>query len=560
MEEIPARDARWRRRIVGGLAVLVVGAVVASFALRQIRIDRFVKPGTPRVHLHVVVLDAEKKEVPLAESRLAEAAPPETETTTAPAENEVKPVSTGTRRAETPVEPLERDATVRLTRAPIGLSLYVLDDRALLAWATENPAVREVLESELVSGVFQDALRTAHVRAEDLKIDGAQGTFLLPVLRDVLGADAALHYDASQGRRGWVLSFRRRRATLASRLLPPVLGAIARREYQVAKAGVSVVEALVGEQPLFITESDGIVYVGTSLRGVLQLLEVGPLPPPSGARGTVAVTLRAEAWVENLLPLVTGSHDWQATWTIDLARAGSAGTIATTGGTILGHLRPSLPPGVLASVPRDVFAAVAASLPVPHGMTPDDWNRVAHEGLPPAASPGTDPAGIALVWDLSTKNDNLSEVGVAVQPAGEVDAELSGYLRDGIAHATCAGGSVWLAATSPLLLTRMKEACERQSPSLLDWRAGKEAKQLVLLVDPAVGLPDMIAAGIGPATEERTATNDATSDPEWKKAYLAAVDRARESGDATAKRLPALVWEGGGSTKGATLEGALAWR
>jgi len=104
------------------------------------------------------------------------------------------------------------------------------------------------------------------------------------------------------------------------------------------------------------------------------------------------------------------------------------------------------------------------------------------------------------------------------------------------------------------------QTCERQSPSLLDWRAGKEAKQLVLLVDPAVGLPDMIAAGIGPATEERTATNDATSDPEWKKAYLAAVDRARESGDATAKRLPALVWEGGGSTKGATLEGALAWR
>jgi hypothetical protein len=572
MEEISARDVRWRRRIVGGLAVLVVGAVVASLALRQTRIDRFVPPGTPRVRLHVAVLDSERKEVAPADSRLADATPPATDTapvesptTTAP--SAVQPVSTGGGRPVAgPGEPPERDATVKLTRAPIGLSIYVLDDRALVAWATENPTAREVLSSELVRGAFQDALRTTRVRGEDLKMGSdVQGAFLLPVLRDVLGADAALHYDASQGRRGWVLSFRRGGAPLASRLLPPVLGALARRTYRLAKPDLSVVEVLVGEQPLFLAETDGIVHVGTSLRGVLQVIEVGPLPAPSGARGTLAVTVRAEAWVQNLLPLVTGSREFQTTWSVDLARADSAGSIATSGATIFAHLRPALPPGVLAAVPRDAFAAVAASLPVPLGLTPDDWNRVAHDGIPAAKAPGRDPAGIALVWELSEKSASLSEVGVAVQPGGgEVDAELSGYLRPGVAHDTCAGGSVWLAATTELLLTRMRESCERQSASLLDWRSGRggEPGQLVLLVDPRVGFAEMLTAGIGAASQEReTASfNDPPNDPEWKRRYLDAIGRARASGDATVARLPALVYEGKAGPRGATLEGALAWR
>jgi hypothetical protein len=569
MEEIPAPDARWRRRLVGGLAVLVVGAVVGSFALRQTRIDRFVPPGTPRVRLHVSVLDSERKEVAPSDSRLAEATPPphdtapaETATTTATAPGAVEPVSTGAVRPAKPVEPPERDATVKLTRAPIGLSIYVLDDRALLAWATENPTAREVLSSDLVRGVFQDALRTTRVRGEDLKVGSdVQGAFLVTALRDVLGADAALHYDASQGRRGWVLSFRRAGAPIASRLLPPVQGALARRTYRLEKPDVSVVEVLVGEQALFLAETDGLVHVGTSLRGVLQVIEVGPLPAPSGARGTLAVTVRAEAWVQNLLPLVTGSRDFHATWTVDLTRADGAGSITTSGATIFGHLRPALPPGVLASVPRDAFAAIAASLPVPLGMTPDDWAHISHDGIPAATTPGRDPAGIALVWDLASKKESLTDVGVVVQPAGAgVDAELSGYLRAGVVHATCAGGSVWLAATTDLLLTRMREACERQSPSLLDWRTGRasEAGQLVLLVDPGVGLAEMITAGIGGATESRQ--SEGSNDPEWKRRYLDAVERARASGDGTVARLPALVYEGQGSARGATLEGALAWR
>jgi hypothetical protein len=192
-------------------------------------------------------------------------------------------------------------------------------------------------------------------------------------------------------------------------------------------------------------------------------------------------------------------------------------------------------------------------------MTPDDWNRVAHEGLPAATAPGRDPAGIALVWDLSAKSAALSDVGIAVQPGGgEIDAQLSGYLRANALHATCAGGSVWLAATTELLLTRMREACERQSPSLLDWRTGGEASQLVLLVDPRVGLAEMIAGGIGTATGERD--GEASKDPEWKRRYLEAVERARASGDGTLGRLPALVYSGAGGARGAKLEGALAWR
>ena len=508
----------------------------------------------------MVAVDAQRRPIPIAESRLADrdTVPP----AEAPPRPPVEPVSTGpAARKTTPVEPPEREATVRLGRAPIGLSVYVLDDDAVLTWAERNPVARELLHSDLVAGVFQDALRTARVRGEDLKIEGVRGAFLAALARDVLGARAALHYDVTQGRRGWVLSFRRRSAPLVSRILPPVLGALARRQYRLEKIGVPIVEVLVGEQSLFLAEVDGSVYVGNSLPAVLQVVEVGPLPAPADADGSVAVALRAEAWVQNLLPVLTGAREWHATWSVDLRRDGSPGTIRASGGALFAHLRPAVPPGILASIPRDAFAAVAGSFPVPHGMTPDDWNRIARDGVPAKPAASGDPAGIALVWDLSARNPALSEVGLAVQLGGGVDAsELAGWFRADVHRATCAGGSIWLAGTTELLLTRMREACERQSPSLLDWRERRGAgppPQLVLLVNPAPGLDELLDAGIGTATETRASVEPAGAAPDWKQAYRAAVDRARASATATIAMLPGFVYEGTATTRGATLDGAL---
>lgn len=558
MDQAPPAGARPGLRAVAvALAVLLVAVLVVEVGLRRTPASRLLGADTPLVRLSVEVVGDDGAPVPAGSSRLGGGAPSATPSPAATAASGAAVPS--------PSEPAAQVVALKVERAPIAISIHALRGAELLSWLETNPAASEVLRSDLVQGMLTDVLRTLRVRAEDLKMPEAKGAFLAALARDVVSAGGALHYDPSRGRRGFVVSFERARSAIAGRLLPVALRTLARRELVVDRASLSIVEVLVGEQTLFVTERDGIVYVASSLPAVLNAIEVGPLPAPVGA-GTVAVTVRAEAWLQNLLPLAVGSKEWAATWTIDLAKPGGAGSVTTSGGTMFGYLAPAIDDVVLGAIPRDAFAAAAASVPFPKEMSAEDWNRLAHEGLKRAAHAGAAPAGVGVVWDLSQKNASLSEIGVIVRrPAGGESPRLGGYVGKDVFTAGCADDAVWLAATSELLLTRMREACDRQSPSMIDARREVEqatqGAQLFAALNLAPGVRELLDAGAAAASglRDRSLTQGATTSPEWKQQYLRAVDRARGAAAATLEGLPLLVFQGTASEQGAALVGTTAW-
>ena len=99
----------------------------------------------------------------------------------------------------------------------------------------------------------------------------------------------------------------------------------------------------------------------------------------------IVLSVRAEAFVDNLLPVMTGRPGF----TMDLG-FGLSGTtpdvLCFPAGKIAGHLRPRLFKGVLAAIPHDAFAAVAASFHLPPDMSAEAWKKLATEG------PGDPPA------------------------------------------------------------------------------------------------------------------------------------------------------------------------
>ena len=562
----PRRRSRFRA-VALGLALVAVAVFVAVALLRRVPATRLLGPGTPLVRLNVSVIGEDGHPVRASSTRIGEdvveATPQAAPGTPTPVESTP---DVWRRPSPTTKEPAERHASIKLRRAPIAISIYALRGSDLLQWIETNPTARSFFHSDLVEGVFADALKTLRVRGEDLKLSDVNGPFLAALVRDVVSAGAVLHYDLSRGRRGYVLAFDRARSAVASRLLPVALGALARREYLVSRASLSVVEVLIGEQSLFVAESDGTVYVGNSLSGVLNAIEVNP-GRPSSSDGTVAITVRAEALLLNLLPLAVGANEWQATWSIDLSKGGSdAGTVRTSGGKMFGYLTPQIADGVLAAIPRDIFAAAAASIPYPKSMSAEDWDRLAREGLKHASSAGHESAGIGIIWELSAKNPALSDVGIIFRrPDGGEDPSLDGYFTARVFRQMCGGDTVWLAATSELLLTRMQESCDRQSPSMLDWRQaadhGRKPVQVFVALNLAPGLHELLESGIAGATAARNgliAPSSAAS-PEWKQSYLAAVERSRTEASTTLGAVPSLVFQGQATERGGTLEGTAEW-
>jgi hypothetical protein len=537
MEEIPPARRSGKRRLVVAAGIAAAVAALAWFGLHRISSAPLTVAGVPRINLAVSVIDRE--------GAPAETTPTPTADRTPASADFWRPRPTPT------LEPAERDESIELARAPIAVSVYVLDGGSLLAWASSNPSARAILDSELVQGMSKDVLRAIRVRGEDLKLQGVQGPFLDALARDVISANAVIHYDHSRGRRGYVLAFERGRSSLAGRLLPLIVGAVGKREYRVGSLGVSIIEIVLGPQRLFVTERGGEVYLGSSVAALLNLILESP-PPPSGAQGTIAVTARAEAWLRDLVPATTGQDHFDLTWTADLREKNSPGEIRAGSAEFFGLLQPSLDQAVLSAMPRDAFAVVAASVPFPHAQASDDRQRF-------EADPGAKSAGIAIAWDFELTDKLRTQVGVAaLARRDEEQPALASLVSDGAFSDQCAGGAVLLAATSELLLTRMREACNGQSIGLDDRiPAGNEAPQIVLAVAAGDALVQVLDRGIGVAKEERISgiPNDAGV-ADWRKKYDEAVEHARDSAVKTLAALPNVVFTGRATNQGAVLKGA----
>ena len=557
MEEIQPPQAGFWRKYRLGIALLVLCCAgiallpfIESGALVRLTQRALGGKSAPLTTLQIRMLTPKRQEIPPRNSRIGEAAAPSETPTPSPTASLY-----GWMKRPSPT-PVPAQLAVDVVRMPLALSFYAQDGRRLYRFLMEHRQAREFLNSELARGALAEIISTANVRGEDLKIGSLQGSLIAPLAEELFGAGAALHYDFFRGRSGFVLSFERAKAPKTSALLTLLVPAITKRELAVPRAGLRVAELLLGRQRFFFVEDRGRCLVSTGLTALLNILEQGEPPRPAVEAASLSLVLRAEAFLDQLLPLLTGAEEWQLRWDVPLdASQAAAGKLAFDPASAFGRLSPELASGVLASIPRDSFAALAAGLELPPHMTLEDWALVPTKGLQ-NTSPPAQRAGIGLIWDLHAK-EKLSSVGIIVSRRPGVSSQLAlkDYVSTAAFSAGCAGDSVWLAASSELLLNRMREGCEGQSLSLRDTLEASPGVPFnaVLLFNPVSGLDQMLQAGIPAALADHSG-GEAVA-PVWKTQYLAAVENARGKARRSLAILPALLFRGSLNAKGGTLDG-----
>ncbi|QFY42669.1 hypothetical protein F6R98_08555 [Candidatus Methylospira mobilis] len=540
------------------LTAVVIGIIVYR-QLPETPLTLMVKPGLPMLDTIVKLRNLEGEDLSPEGARIGDAreAPQGDERCAALIGGDSSASTTLSDSEKRPGD-CPRIATWYVKQHPIALSLYFEDGAALLNWYDRQPQVQAWVANRFVQGLFYGLLHSIRIKAEDLDLQGLQGELLAKLLREAIAAHGQLHYDMVHGNQGWVLSFVRNDSAFAAKALPVMAAALARNGYKLAKLPNPVLEMNIGLQRLFLTQYQDRIYLALSLEALLNVME--SLTPPGGGipSAPLSLTLRAEAFVDKLLPVMAGSSSLDMTWSFAL-KDGKLGVLSVPSGPWVRQLHAHLYDGVLAAIPHDTFAAVAASFQVPATLTQEDWRKLATEGPGQQAAGAPEDSGFAVLWDFDGKNSPNGAIGIVVanQTDPEASAAYQQYLRDADLSAQCAGGALFLAASSERLLARMKEACAHQSLSPLDWEQGHgkqryTSAQLMSFINPGVGLRELFLAG-GAGAE-----GDAGDDfaPRWKQDYEKAKAAMRGDGDILFGSLPIFAYAGrAGTGKTITLEG-----
>ena len=509
----------------------------------------------PILDLVVKLRDAEGNELDAGGSRIADAG-------AAPGADDRCPALTGGDDDSTSGSGRKRPAdcpkvaTWYVKRHPIALTLYFVDGEAFLDWFDSNPEAQEFVAGRFFQGLLFEPLHSLKVRAEDLNLQGLEGEFMARLLREAIAAHAQFHYDISHGRKGFVLSFVHEESPFAARSLPLIAATLAQNGYRVARLQEPVLEMRIGLQRIFLTRHEGRVYVANGLEALLNVID--SLTPPSGGLpdAPLALTVRAEAFVDHVWPVMADAQVWDATYAFQL-KGEKPGALSVPAGKFARRLHPQIFEGVFAAIPHDVFAAVATSYHLPPGMTTEDWRKLVTEGPDDTAASDPPESGFALLWDFDAAQPQSGQVGivVATQNALGTAEGFRQYLAKPDLGADCAGGTLFLAATSEKLLTRMKESCARQSLSILDWERGAhkarlQSSQLATFVNPGAGLRELFLAGGAQSGDL------GDFEPRWKQDYENAKAAMRQDGEKIFRGLPIFAYAGkAGGGKTVTLDG-----
>ena len=550
-------DAAKSKRFIITAIVLAVAACLAILflwtwkGLPKAQLSAFVRGDLPMLALDLQFIDINRNEIPAGETRLASEIPAPGKLPV-PGADACPEIIGGDIRGGSEVKAGDRlsdkcPKTVKwvVKRHPIGLSLYFAEPQKVLSFVEKNKAFNEIRQSRFVQGIFHDPLRNAGIRAEDLGLEGLEGTFIQAIVKESIAAHGQLHYDVVHGRKGFVYSFVRNECPYAAKALPVICRVLARSGYQVPKLKEPILEMRIGLQRVFITEYETRVFVSNGLEALINVLEsIQPLNGTDAPNTPIVLSVRAEAFVDNLLPVMIGRPAFQ----MDLGFGLSGETpdvLCFPAGKLAGHLRPRIFKGVLAAIPHDAFAAVAASFHLPPDMPAEAWRKLALEG--PGDPPTTDPeeTGVAFIWDLSSEGNAVTGMGVVIanQSAPDSVQQFKKLFTDPKLTAACGGGTVFLAATSELLLTRMKESCERQSLSVLDWEKGSHAeaftsRQLLFFLNPGTGMRELFLAGGARSSDQIDPANP------WKQQYEKAKAGMRADSETVFAGLPIFAFSG----------------
>ena len=519
-----ANKTRVRAIVIAAAVLLLVAAVVAAPLLirkskgpRTGLLKEYARSDLPILDLQLQFVDSDGNEITPEHSRLLGASGGET-AGGAPAATDKCPELVGgdTGGGASPPrgkrgENCPKTATWKVRRQPVAFSLYFRDAKKILALIDSDPRMKELLETKFFRGLFSELLHSGDIRAEDLRIEGAEGAFLKKLVREALKAHGELHYDLAHGSKGFVFSFVLEECAYASTALPLVVKTLARSGYRIPTLENPILEMRVGLQRVFLALREGRVYVANGLEALINSLE--SLPEPGGRplpEAPLVLAARGEAFVDKLIPVVFGGESWEADFGLTL-RGDQPGVLRLDCGKAAEGLRPGIFKGVFASIPHDVFAALATGFYLPPEMSDEEWRRLGaggaddgtgREGMGGDKTKAPDQAGFALIWDISSDGGRVSNVGVAVanQTTPDAAAKFSRYFAKPELTAQCGGGTVFLAATSQNLLARMRESCEGRSLSVLDWERGARAgdyaaSQLFLFANPGGGMRELFLAG-----------------------------------------------------------------
>jgi hypothetical protein len=517
--------------------------------LHGLSLGSLVKNDLPMLNLDLQFIDLNGEDVPADLTKLAS----ETTASGKPtaAGNKVCPEieggdtggSSGQTDEQTPKD-CPKTATWYVKRHPIGVSLSFNDPQRLRSFFESNQSFKEIWQSRFVQGVLHDPLRSASIRAENLGLQELEGTFLTTLIKESLAAHARLDYDMVHGREGFVYSFIRSECPYAAKALPVIARVLVRSGYTTEKLDEPILEMRIGLQRVFITEYQSRIFLANGLEALLNVLESSRSPGRETESAPVMLSVDGEAFIEKFLQVMTGEPAFRIDLGFGLDRD-SADFLSFPAGKYTGHLRPKIFKGVFAGIPHDVFSAAVTSFYLPPDMTSEEWRRLAKEGPAEQPSNGPEEGGLAFIWDLSSQSDEITEMGVviATQSSPEAAEQLAGYFTNPGLTAECGGGTVFLAATSEMLLTRMKESCERQSLSMLDWERGAHAgqsgsQQLLFFMNPGAGMRELFLAGGAGSSDLETA-----GEP-WKVQYEQSKTVMRDDGEKIFSALPIFAYSG----------------
>ncbi len=525
MEEIQAQGGKPRAvRIVVVLALVAFLATCAVIAagrfLRGYSLRDALSPDVPVLELHVAFVDtlAKRKEADAAEGKEAQngaEAPPEATpfVSSAMTPAAVCPVVVGGDLGATPPKrrryiweptpvPCPLEATWRVYRNPVAVSVFLVRGSDAIAWYDSNPKVATLRDSGLWRGMVRQLADSVKVRAEELELADWKGEFVQPLVRDALSANASFHHDLIHGVGGIVFAFDRTKAHLVDKALPILIRGLATNAYKVKGYEQPLVELRFHGRTFFVTQVGDLVVLGSSLEGLLNVLEQRPFSVPRD-RGSVLAVVRPESFVDRLLIASVGAPQWPLSVSFELSATRSEIVGATVPqARIFQSFAPNTASGVLAALPHDVMSAVVLSSHVPLEKPVSEWST--------ATGSTVGASGLGLVWDVSGK-ENRVDVGIAaLAPAGkEVSVRPTDFVSSKGVATTCAGGAVWIAASSDALLGRMRDSCEKQSLSIRDLKGlqegALEAQQVSLMFNTGVWLHEMFELGGGAVDE--TAAN-----------------------------------------------------
>lgn len=543
------------------VVLLVSAAAAALWFLRLSKapepaLSQFARSDLPTLDLRLQFITTKGEEVPGAETRLAAGAPG---AEIAPACPELTggDIDDPTPRteAEKRGEACGKSATWTVKQHPIGLSLYFRDGDKVLAMFDNQTMVRELLQNRLFQGLFYEPLRDAGIRAEDLRLNGLEGAFLKTVIREAVAADGVLHYDIAHGKKGFVFSFVRSKCIYFTKALPLLTRVLVRSGYRIPALQEPILEMRIGLQRLFMTQVNDRVYLANGLEGLINVLESLPIAAQPLPDTPLVLTVRSEAFVAGVLPVMVGAPEWELRLGFGVSPK-DAGEMQFSAGKLTRALSPKVYKGIAASIPHDVFASLITSYSLSPSMSTEEWRRLVMDGPGEKTADLPDEAGLAIIWDLDAGTSGITQMGVVIasQKTPQAAPEFAKYFRDKRLTAECGGGTVFLAATSEKLLVRMKESCNGQSLSVLDWEKGEPAKamassQLMLFLNAGSGLRELFLAG--GAAEGQDAGEFA---PQWKKEYEEAKAAMRRDGEKVFASLPIFAYHGNGSATAQTVE------